>query len=190
MGGQRITGVSDRDAPLWLRALNALQRRVFGQVLEPTRVWARAPAALSGFVQLFAAVDRTGSPVEPALRSLVTVKVSQVNQCSFCVDINAGLLQQRGVSLEKALSLNDYRSSPLFTDRERAALDYSVEVTRASRVADETFDRLRAHFDDDTIVELTALIALQNASSKFNAALAIPSQGFCPAMAPREANGT
>jgi len=189
-GGQRITGLSDRDAPLWLRALNALQRRVFGQVLEPTRVWARAPAALSGFVQLFAAVDRAGSPIEPPLRSLVTVKVSQVNNCSFCIDINAGLLQQRGVSLEKALSLKDYRQSPLFTARELAALDYAVEMTRANTVADETFDRLRVHFDDDAIVELTALIALQNASSKFNAALAIPSQGFCPAMAPSDVDET
>lgn len=184
MTEQRIAGVTDRDAPLWLRALNAVQRRLYGEVLTPTRVWARAPAALAGLVQLFAAVDRRGSPIEPALRSLVTVKVSQVNRCSFCIDVNAGLLLQRGVPLEKARALADFRGSPLFSAREVAALDYAVEVTRASLVADDTFARLRAHFDDDAIVELTALIALQNASSKFNAALRIPAQGFCPAMAP------
>ncbi len=187
--GQRIRGLSSAEAPLWVRALNALQRRVYGQVLEPARVWARAPAAFAGFVHLVAAVDRATSPIEPALRALVTVKVSQVNACTFCIDLNGAKLGQRGVSMEKALALSDYGGSPLFSSKERAALDYAVEMTRTSAVTDETFARLRASFDDDTIVELTALIALQNASSKFNAALAIPAQGFCPALQPGGAPG-
>lgn len=179
----RIKGLSGAAAPLWVRVFHALQKRRYGVVLEPTRVWARAPAAMRGFLHLAGAVDRRSSPIEPALRSLVTVKVSQLNSCSFCVDLNASRLQQRGVRIDKALALAHYETSDLFSDNERAALDYAVAMTRTGPGVDDVlFRRLRGFFDDDAIVELTALIALQNASSKFNAALGIPSQGFCPTM--------
>lgn len=182
---QRIEGRPERAAPLWLRALYLVQRRLYGRVLEPTRVWARAPAALRGFVHLFAAVDRRASPIPAGLRSLLMVKVSQINACSYCVDINGSMLERRGVSLEKALALSDYGFSSLYSHQERAALDFAVAMTcEGSAVTEDLFARLRRHFDDDAIVELAALVGLQNASSKFNAALAIPSQGFCPALSP------
>lgn len=181
--GVRISGLPQRAAPLWIRAMYALQRRRYGVVFEPTRVWARAPAALRGFLHFGAAVDRKSSPIEPALRSLVMVKVSQLNSCAFCIDLNGARLTERGIGLDKALELARYESSSAFSERERAALDYAAGVTLPDRgVDDALFERLRGHFDDDAIVELTALVALQNASSKFNAALAIPSQGFCPAL--------
>jgi alkylhydroperoxidase family enzyme len=68
----------------------------------------------------------------------------------------------------------------LFSEREWAALDYAEAVTRSDiQVEEGQFERLRAHFDDDAIVELTGLIAFQNLSSKFNSTLAVPPQGFC-----------
>ena len=178
---QRVRGVSDARAPLWVRALFWLQRRRHGAVLEPSRVWARAPKPMRGFLHFVATVERRRSPIEPALRSLVMVKVSQVNACSFCIDLNAANLRQRGVKIEKALAIADHQASDLFSGRERAALDYAVAMTESGTgVDDQTFARVRAFFDDDAIVELTALIALQNASSKFNAALAIPLPGTVP----------
>lgn len=182
-GAQRVSGVADTRAPFWVRVLFMLQRRRHGTTLEPTRVWARAPKALRGFLHFVSAVDRQTSPIEPALRSLVMVKISQLNACSFCVDLNAAKLQERGISSDKALALVSYETSPLFSKKEVAALDYAVAMTRSDLGVDDlTFGRVRTFFGDDEIVELTALIALQNASSKFNAALAIPSQGFCPAL--------
>jgi uncharacterized peroxidase-related enzyme len=180
---RRMEGLPEKEAPLWVRVLYALQRRRHGVVFEPTRIWARAPSAMRGFLHFAAAVDRNNSPLDAALRSLVTVKVSQINHCSFCIDLNAARLQERGVAMDKALALSHYETSDLFSDKERAALDYAVAMTHTDRGGgDDLLDRLRHFFDDDAIVELTALIALQNASSKFNAALGIPSQGFCPAM--------
>lgn len=181
---QRIAGIDDADAPLWLRGLFALQRRIYDAVLEPTRVWARAPKAMLAFVQLFAAVDRASSPIEPALRSLVMAKVSYVNACAFCVDIHTRQLRRRRISMEKALAVSSHATSPLFSVRERAALDYAEAMAGGEGVDDETFERLREHFDDDAVVELTALVALQDASSKFNVALRIPTQGFCPGVRP------
>ena len=82
-----------------------------------------------------------------------------------------------GVPDEKLAALADYATSPLFDDRERAALEYADAVTRTGEeVGDELFERLRPHFDEDQIVELTAVIAWENASSKFNHALGVPSQ--------------
>jgi alkylhydroperoxidase family enzyme len=78
---------------------------------------------------------------------------------------------------EKIDALPNYATSPLFSAEERVALEYAESMTITSReVSDEMFARLRESYDDDTIVELTAIIAWENASSKFNRALRVPSQ--------------
>jgi AhpD family alkylhydroperoxidase len=125
------------------------------------------------------------------LRSLVTVRVSQINSCRFCVDINSMNLARRAGSLAKVEALECWRESPLFDTREQIALEYAESMTDSGqRVTDDLFGRLRGAFDDDAIIELTALIAFQNLSSKFNAALDVPSQGFCraPVASPRSDN--
>jgi alkylhydroperoxidase family enzyme len=84
-----------------------------------------------------------------------------------------------GLSDEKILSLANYSTSPLFTEAERVALEYADAMTLSDReVGDDLFARLRNVYGDDAIVALTAIIAWENASSKFNRALLIPSQGL------------
>ena len=84
-----------------------------------------------------------------------------------------------GVSKEKFEALADYATSPLFTAEERLVLEYADCITITGReVTDEMFARLREFYDDDALVELTAIIAWENASSKFNRALRVPSQGL------------
>jgi alkylhydroperoxidase family enzyme len=82
-----------------------------------------------------------------------------------------------GVSDEKILALEEYATSPLYEEKERVALEYADRMTfTAQDVDDELFSRLRGFFDDDALVELTAAIAWENSSSKFNRALRVPSQ--------------
>lgn len=84
-----------------------------------------------------------------------------------------------GISEEKLLALLDWEASPLFDETERLVLQYADSITITGRdVSDELFGRLRATFDDDAIVELTEIVAWENASSKFNRALRVPSQGL------------
>jgi AhpD family alkylhydroperoxidase len=129
---------------------------------------------------LYGALDRRSSPLEPALRSLVTVRVSQINWCAFCVDINSATLLKRGVDESKLAELAQFEASEHFSTREKAALAYAEAMTYTDQSTTPAhFAQLRAHFDDDAIVELTALIAFQNLSSKFNAALGVEPQGFC-----------
>lgn len=176
----RIAPRQVTDCPWYLRPFFWNQKRKYGQALDAALLWARSPKLFLGVAFLYGMIDRRSSPIEPALRSLVTVRVSQINWCSFCVDLNSATLLKRGASMEKVASLADWRESNLFDDRERAALDYAEAVTRSDlKVEDRHFEVLRRHFSEDAIVELTALVAFQNLSSKFNAALAVPPQGFC-----------
>ena len=80
---------------------------------------------------------------------------------------------------EKIDALHEYETSPLYTEAERVALAYADAMTVTGRdVSDELFARLREFYTDDEIVELTETVAWENASSKFNRALRIPSQGL------------
>lgn len=166
--------------PWYLKPFFWNQRRKYGAVLDAALIWARSPRLFIGVATLFGMLDRKRSPIDPVLRSLVTVLISHINNCSFCVDLNSAVLEKRGVAPEKITALWEWQTSNLFDARERAALDYADAMTRYDRGVDDTvFAELRPHFDDDAIVELTALIAFQNLSSKFNSALAVPPQGFC-----------
>jgi AhpD family alkylhydroperoxidase len=176
----RISPKPPDTCPWYLRPFFWNQRRKYGAVLDSALLWARAPKVFLGVAFLYGMIDRRSSPLNPALRSLVTVRVSQLNGCRFCVDINSATLLKRGVPVGKVESLDAWQQSGLFSECERVALEYAEAVTRRSDAIDEDLmQRLKKHFDDDAIIELTALIAFQNLSSKFNSALGVPAQGFC-----------
>lgn len=176
----RIDPRAVQESPWYLRPFFWNQRRKYGAALDAALLWARSPKLFLGVAFLYGMIDRNSSPIDPPLRSLVTVRVSQLNWCRFCVDLNSATLLKRGASLAKIEALEAWRESDLFDERERAALDYAEAMTSSDRqVDDRHVERLKQHFDDDAIVELTGLIAFQNLSSKFNAALAVPPQGFC-----------
>ncbi len=167
-----------RSYPWFVRLLFWKQRQIFGRVLDPSLYWARSPWVFAAFALIYGALERRSSPLSPALRSLVMVRVSQLIQCAFCTDINSATLAKRGVSEEKISSLPEWRQSNLFTPEERLALEYA-EATTLNNVDDDLRRRLNEHWADDALVELTGLIAFQNLSAKFNSALDVPAQGFC-----------
>lgn len=166
--------------PWYLRPFYWNQKRKYGQILQPALLWGRSPLLFMAVAILYGVLDRHKSPLDPVLRSLVTVRVSQVNWCRFCVDLNAHTLAKRAGSEAKVEALAAWRSSSVFDERERIALEYAEAITYSDqRVTDELMARLKAQFDEDAVVELTGLIAFQNLSSKFNSALDVPAQGFC-----------
>jgi len=176
----RIETSSEHPFPWYVRLFFWNQKRRYGAVLEPARLWGRSPKVFVTLALLYGALDRSTSPLEPALRTLITVRVSQINWCPFCVDINSATALKRGIREEKLLVLASFEESRLYTDREKAALSYTEAVTYTDQQPrDEHFSRLREYFEDDAIIELTALVAFQNLSSKFNAAMGVKPQGFC-----------
>lgn len=176
----RISTRKLREYPWFLRPFFWNQRRKYGAVLQPALLWGRVPGLFAAVAILFGVLDRRRSPISPVLRSLVTVRVSQINWCRFCVDLNSAVLAKRAGSMEKVDRLADWRSSDIFSDQERAVLEYTEAVTHSGRqVTDDMVAALKPFLGEDGIVELTGLIAFQNLSSKFNNALDVPSQGFC-----------
>jgi uncharacterized peroxidase-related enzyme len=156
------------------------QKRKYGEVLNSALRWGRVPRLLATVTLLYGALDNSRSSLSPVLRSLVTVRVSQINLCLYCVDINSYILANRCGSIEKINELANWRESALFGDAERLALDYAETMTYTDRqVTDEQFNALKTCFNDESIIELAGLIAFQNMSCKFNSALDIPPQDFC-----------
>jgi len=176
----RIATPSGRAYPWYVRLIFALQRRKYGAELQSARLWGRLPRAFLTLTLLYRSIDRKGSPIDPALRSLVQVRVSQINSCGFCIDLNGAAALERGLDPAKLAALAAWEQSPAFDEREKAVLAYADAATDPARRVDAAcFARLRAFLDEDAVLELTALIAFQNLSSKFNAALALPAQGLC-----------
>lgn len=166
--------------PWYIRMILRMQRRKYGSELEPARLWGRSPRVFLALTLLYRSIDRKSSPIGAGLRSLVTVRISQINWCAFCVDLNSATALERHVAPSKLADLPGFRESAHFSAREKIALRYAEAATITGAVIDDALkDELRLHFDDDAIVELTALIAFQNLSSKFNSALQVPAQGFC-----------
>jgi AhpD family alkylhydroperoxidase len=166
--------------PWFIRVFFLKQRHTYGKVLEPGLLWGRSPWVFASVALLYGALNRSSSPLPPPLRSLVTVRVSQINHCAFCIDINSATLLKQGVSMEKVEALSDWRTSPMFSVDEKLALEYAESMTISEPgVTDDLRGRLKKRWNDDALVELTGLIAFQNLSSKFNAALDVTPQGFC-----------
>lgn len=166
--------------PWYVRLFLANQRRRYGRELEPARLWGRSPRVFAALSLLYGALDRKSSPIEPTLRTLITVRVSQINWCAFCIDINSATGIKRGLTEAHLAALPGFESSALFDARTKAALAYATAITYTDREVDaDLMARLKNHFNDEEIIELTALVAFQNLSTKFNSALDVAAQGFC-----------
>lgn len=176
----RISVKKPHQYPWFIRPFFWNQKRKYGAVLEPGLLWARVPRLFASVALLYGALDRKSSPLDPVLRSLVTVRVSQINWCHFCVDINSSTLAKRTGSFDKVENLEKWKESDCYSEQEKLALEYAEAITYSDQhVSDDLMARLYEFFNEDSIVELTGLIAFQNLSSKFNSALDAAPQGFC-----------
>jgi alkylhydroperoxidase family enzyme len=152
-----------------------------GSGIEPMEIWAYQPRMLMGMGRFNQAI-RGGKTVDERVKNLVELKGAQMIGCEFCVDLGSQICRNSGLSDAELLALPKYQTSELFTDREKAALDYAVAVMRTPvEVTDELFARVRSYFDERQLVEITALLALTNLD-RFNAAFGIGSAGFSDGM--------
>jgi len=152
-----------------------------GSGLEPIEIWAHQPKMMSGMGRFNQAV-RKGKSVDERTKNLVELKGAQLIGCEYCVDLGSQICRNSGFSDEELLALPRYRQSELFTEPEKTALDYAVAVMRTPvEVTDDLFARMKEHFSDEQMVEITALLTLVNLD-RFNAAFGIGSAGFSEGM--------
>jgi AhpD family alkylhydroperoxidase len=157
-----------------IRPLLFLLRRKTGSLSEAVRLWGRAPWAFMGFLWTLRALERGGSPLDAKLRALIRTRISQLDVCAFCIDLNGSRALELGVPQEKLLALAEFAGSPWYDEAEKAALAYAETITLTGRKVDAAMiARLRQFYSEDAIIELAALIAHQNMSAKFNTALGV-----------------
>jgi len=169
----------DKPKGLMMRIAFWMARRQFGKVMTPMKViYPRLPGAMRLSYEIVK-FDTKGIGLEPSLHYLVGALTSQLNGCGFCMDMARAMAKRGQIGLEKFDALPEFRTSPYFSHRERAALEYVEEATVHKRVSDETFERLRQHFSEREIVEITWLNAIENYYNLMNIPLEIESDGFC-----------
>src|SRR5213592_3365242 len=128
-------------------------RRQFGKVPTPVKVHsARLPAAFGLFYTKIGPLDKKLTlPAETVM--LIREQVARLNVCLFCMDIGRSFSIKASMNEAKFDALEQYRASPLFSDAERAALDYVTELTKDKRVEPDTFARLSRHYSEREVCE-------------------------------------
>ncbi len=186
----RITGISARKAGLLVKIVYGFTRRSLAHLagrnlkhmLEPLELYAQIPGLLLGYAMLEWATAQLGR-VDTRLRYLAELKAATLTHCEYCIDLGSQAARLAGLSDEQLLALPRYQESELFTNLEKLVLDYAVGMSRTPvDVPEALFTKMRQHFNDDQLVELTHVIALENLRGRFNMALGIGAAGFSEGM--------
>jgi alkylhydroperoxidase family enzyme len=178
----RIQGVPAKGSGPLVRLLHRLSRRQIGRDVDPVAVYAHAPGLLLGYGMYEQATGRLHA-VPERLKVLAELKAAAMVSCEFCCDIGSSIARENGVTEQQMLALPSYADSELFSPLERLVLDYAVAISRTpSEVDDGLFARLREHFDERQMVELTNVIALENMRARFNSAFDMSPAGFSRGM--------
>jgi AhpD family alkylhydroperoxidase len=134
------------------------------EVMQP-RIDYKQPAhgrALQAMYGLEKYIRESG--LEPSLLELVKTRASQINGCAFCIDMHTKDARAAGEAEQRLYGLSAWRETPFYSDRERAALEWTEELTRIAEtdVADDLYNRVRQHFSEEDIVKLTMAIVTIN----------------------------
>ena len=150
-------------------------RKQFGKVLTPLKVHsARLPAAFGMFYGKIGKLDKKLT-LSREMVMLIREQVARLNVCLFCTDIGRSFVIKASMNEAKFDALGEYRTSELFTEAERAALDYVTELTKEKKVSPDTFARLARHFSEREICEIVWLAASEHLYNITNIGLNIHS---------------
>ena len=185
-----IAGISASDARQDVKLLYDYTRQGLAGItgrepegmLEPLEMYAHAPELLKAIAGLELATAQLNR-LDERLNVLAQLKAATLTSCEYCIDLGSQIARRSGLSDEQLLALPAYRSSPLFTDLEKVALDYAVGLSRTPvDVPDGLVAKLREHLDEGQLVELAHVVALENMRGRFNLALGVGAAGFSEGM--------
>jgi alkylhydroperoxidase family enzyme len=164
---------------LMLKLVYGMTRRQFGKVITPVKVvYARLPLAFGLFSSKISKLDKK-LLLPPETAMLVREHVARINVCLFCIDIGRSFTIKASMNQAKFDALEQYRTSPLFSDAERAALDYVTELTRDKQVNPDTFARMSGYYSERAVCEIVWLVASEHFYNMTNIGLNIHSDMLC-----------
>ena len=169
----------ERPQGLIMKLAYYFTRRQFGRVLTPLKVHsARLPVAFGLFYTKVGELDKK-LVLPPETILLIREQVARINVCLFCVDISRSFAIKATMNETKFDALEQYLTSPHFTDAERAALDYVTELTKERKVNPDTFSRLSRYYSEREICEIVWLVASEHLYNLTNIGLNIHSDMLC-----------
>jgi alkylhydroperoxidase family enzyme len=169
----------ERPPGLMMKLAYYFTRRQFGKVLTPLKVHsARLPSAFGLFYSKVSQLDKKLLlPQETVF--LIREQVARINVCLFCIDIGRAFTIKASMNEAKFDALEQYSTSPLFTEAERAALDYVTELTKDKKLSRDTFARLSSYYSEREICEIVWLVASEHLYNMTNIGLNIHSDRLC-----------
>jgi AhpD family alkylhydroperoxidase len=130
-------------------------------------------------LNLSSAVD---GALERSLHELVKIRASQINGCAYCLDMHTKDARLAGETEQRIYALNAWRETPFFSDRERAALEWTEAVTRLAdtHVPDEVYERVAAQFSEEELVALTFAVVVINSWNRLAVSFRAPAGTYQP----------
>jgi AhpD family alkylhydroperoxidase len=175
----RIEPLPPNRAGLLTRAMYRIAGRRYGQVPEPFAVTAHHRGLMIANAVHETMVERASRTLPVSVRELAVLWTARAIGCSWCVDFGSMLQRLGGLDVTRLKDIDQYATSPAFSDDERAAIAYADAMTTDPHtVTDRQVDDLRARFGDAGVIELTYQIGLENMRARMNSALGITEQGF------------
>ena len=175
----RIEPVPPRRASLLTKVLYRVARRQFGEVPEPFAVAAHHPGLMLANVVHEGMLKWASKTLPKNVLEIAVFWTARTVGCSWCVDFGSMLQRLEGLDVDRLKHIDEYQTSPLFSDDERAAIRYADAMTTDPHtITDEQVDDLKRRFGDAGVIELTYQIGVENMRSRMYSALGITSQGF------------
>jgi alkylhydroperoxidase family enzyme len=162
-----------------MRLAYAAAKRQFGKVLTSMKVFsARLPLAFAMFYSRIGKLDKK-LQLAPETQMLIRERVARLNACLFCIDIGRSIVIKASMDEAKFDALEQYATSPFFSQAERAALDYVTELTREKKVDHATFARMASFYSERAICEIVWLVATEHFYNMTNLGLNIHPDTLC-----------
>ena len=175
----RIAPVNPKQASLLTKIFYRVAKRRFGEVPEPFAVAAHHPRLMLANVVHEGMLGSASKKLPASVRELAVFWTARTIGCSWCVDFGSMLQRLDGLDVERLKDIDDYATSPRYTDDERAAIRYADAITTDPHtVTDEQVADLRKRFGDAGVIELTYQIGVENMRARMYSALGITGQGF------------
>jgi alkylhydroperoxidase family enzyme len=169
----------DKPRGLMMNLVYGMSRHRFGKVLTPIKVFAaRLPLAFGKFYGKISELDKKLT-LPPETTLLIREQVARINVCLFCINIGRYFTIKSSMNEARFNALAQYRASDLFSEAERALLDYVTELTRDKKVDPDTFSRLSQHYSERQICEIVWLVASEHFYNISNIGLNIHSDMLC-----------
>ncbi|MFF4545827.1 carboxymuconolactone decarboxylase family protein [Streptomyces sp. NPDC001435] len=162
----------------FVRLTEWYSRRVYGKVLDPVRALAHHPRVLRSDLRFEQSVAKWNR-LDPDLKALAEMATAAAIGCSWCMDFGYWVSRERGMAPEKVQDVPLWRDSDAYTPLERDVMAYAEAMTATPpTVEDDLVARLRDRLGEPALVELTAMVAVENLRSRINSSLGLTSQGF------------